>query len=109
MSIGDLRHPLAIQEAVLTPDGGGGFASTWQDIAEAPQVFAHIEDHGSTDAQENGQLTATATLKITIHYRAGLKAGMRLAGTAQDYDIVSLQDPDGTATWLEIIALVRQV
>lgn len=43
MTIGDMKEPLTLQQETLTPDGGGGFARAWEDVAE---VFARIEETG---------------------------------------------------------------
>lgn len=104
MNIGQLTHRLRIETPVLTPDGGGGFTVEWQEVAE---VFAAITDLSGLEMLQDAQITSSAPCRIVIHYRNDVTTKMRLADDAARYDIVSIRDPDGGKSWLEIIAQMK--
>lgn len=104
MSIGRLRHKMSLQQQSLTPDGGGGFTASWQEVAE---VYADIAALGGTESLDSGQLAAVTPCRITVLYREDITPAMRLALGNKTYDIVSVRDPDGGNAWLEIIARLR--
>lgn len=101
MSIGGMKEALTIQRPVLAQDGGGGFETSWEDVAE---VYARIEDLGGGEAPRHGQTVAENAYRLTLHHRADVTADMRLAGGGKIYEIVSLRDPDGRGATLEITA-----
>ena len=88
MNIGDLKHAVTLQQPLRAPDDGGGFAVSWQEVAQA---YAHIAE--GADGK-----TAAATLR----WRNDLVAGMRLVRDESLFRIVSLRDPDGNREWLEL-------
>lgn len=104
MNISQLRHRLTIQESIRTPDGGGGFATVWQDIAAEPVVFAHIVQTSGDESLQQQQSTATAGYRITMRYRADITPAHRLTDGAAVFNVTSLRDPDGMRAWLEITA-----
>ena len=67
-------------------------------------MFAAISDLAGGEALQHGKLEASAPCRITLLFRADLREDMRLAGSGQVYEIVSLRDPDGKNAYLEIIA-----
>lgn len=105
--IGHMKHRVTIQEAVLTPDGAGGFTHVWQDIAEAPEVFAAITPVSGAEQFRFGQLQATATHHIVVRYRGDITTAMRLVEGDVTYTMASLKDRDGSKTYLEILAMAR--
>lgn len=104
MSIGKLRHKMSLQQQVLTPDGGGGFTASWQEVAE---IYADIAELTGGESLDAGQLAAVTPCRITILYRGDVTPAQRLATGSRIYDIVSARDPDGSKAWLEIIARLR--
>lgn len=101
MSIGQLKNLLVIEEPVLAPDGGGGFTVSWQEVAE---VYADIAELAGSEPLQHRQLSSRMPCRITLLYRADIRADMRLTGGGRSYGIVSLRDPDGKGAYLEIIA-----
>lgn len=104
MSIGEMKEPLTLQQEALTPDGGGGFARAWEDVAA---VFGRIEETGGGESLQNRKVEAGNACRITLHYRNDVTAGMRLAGEAGIFDIFAVRDPDGRRATLEITGYRR--
>jgi SPP1 family predicted phage head-tail adaptor len=101
--IGNLNHPLTLQTPQRTPDGGGGFETTWQDGAD---IFARIDSVETEEIPERGGRVTRQRCRLTIHHRADLTPGQRFSDGTRGYDILSLRDPDGRGVYLEILAEV---
>lgn len=104
MNIGLLTHKMVIETPVLTPDGGGGFTVAW---AHLDDVYAALTELGGQEMPQDAQITPSQPCRVVIHYRNDLGSKMRLREDATVYNIVSLRDPDGGKTWLEIIAQMK--
>ncbi len=104
MNIGLLTHKMAIETPVLTPDGGGGFTVAW---AHLDDVYAAFTELDGQEMPQDAQITPSQPCCVVIHYRNDLGSKMRLREDATVYNIVSLRDPDGGKTWLEIIAQMK--
>lgn len=89
MSIGagDLRHRVLIQQQVTTRDDDGVSHTTWVDVAA---VWASVEPLSAREFIQSGQTQAAVTARITIRYRAGLQASMRILHRGQVYNIAGL-------------------
>ena len=101
--IGNLNHPLTLQSPQRIPDGGGGFETTWQDMAE---VFARIDSVETEEIPERGGRVTRRRCRLTVHARADIAPGQRFWDGTRGYGILSLRDPDGRAVYLEILAEV---
>ena len=89
MSIGagDLRHRVLIQQQVTTRDDDGVSHTTWVDVAT---VWAAVEPLSAREFIQSGQTQAAVTARITIRYRAGLQASMRILHRGQVFNIAGL-------------------
>lgn len=89
MSIGagDLRHRVLIQQQVTTRDDDGVSHTTWADVAT---VWAAVEPLSAREFIQSGQTQVAVTARITIRYRAGLQASMRILHRGQVYNIAGL-------------------
>jgi SPP1 family predicted phage head-tail adaptor len=105
MNIAGLKTRLTIQEALRTPDGGGGFTTVWQSIATEPVVFAQMVQVSGGESLRDQQVTAGATYRITLRHRSDITPSHRLFDGAMAYNITALRDPDGEGAWLEITAV----
>ncbi len=101
--IGNLNHPLTLQSPQRVPDGGGGFETTWQDMAE---VFARIDAIETEDIPERGGRKKRQRCRLTVHARKDMAPGQRLWDGSRGYGILSLRDPEGRGVYLEILAEV---
>lgn len=104
MNIGLLTHQMTVETPVLTPDGGGGFTVAWDAVAD---VYAALTELGGQEMAQDAQIAPSQPCRIVIHYRNDLDSKMRLREDETVYNIVSLRDPDGGKTWLEIIAQMK--
>jgi SPP1 family predicted phage head-tail adaptor len=105
--IGALKHRVALQQAVRSADGGGGFTETWQNLATAPEVYAAIVPLSGGEQLRFHQLEAAVTHRITIRYRTDITPAMRIVKDGTVYDIISALDRNGEGIYLEILAAVR--
>jgi len=71
-----IRHRLALQEEVETPDGAGGYARSWQEIA---CLWGEIIPWKGKELPFAEQLQSRVTHRILLRYREGVTAAMRLA------------------------------
>lgn len=107
--IGKLSRILTLQELTMTPDGGGGYAEIWQNVAQDPLLHAAIEGISGGKAHEARQAVATARCRILFRYRSDVNPGMRFTEGAFCYDILSVSDADGKKAFLEAVAEKRNL
>ncbi|MFH1158058.1 MAG: phage head closure protein [Pseudomonadota bacterium] len=105
--IGDMKHRVTFQKSVRTPDGGGGFAETWQNIDSNPIVYAAIMPLSGGEQLRFHQLEATVTHRIVTRYRSDVTPAMRIVRGTMIYDIAAVTDRDGQGAYLEILATVK--
>jgi SPP1 family predicted phage head-tail adaptor len=88
-----LRHRLSLQQEVSTPDGAGGYTRNWQEVA---QLWAEIAPLSSNirggEMLMAGQIQSRITHKVTLRYREGITAGMRLVFDAKVFNIRYVDD-----------------
>lgn len=106
--IGALRHPLTLQEAVETPDGGGGFTTAWRNLPASPQVYAAIMPLSGQESLHFRKVAAETTHRIKLRYRGDVTTSMRMVdGDNKIYEILSVIDIDKSGAYLDILAVVR--
>ncbi len=103
---GKLRHRVAIDAVVRTPDEGGGADETWVQVAEA---WAEI-----VPARGNEQLTADqieGRVSHVLHLRAGfaIEPAMRIRWGARVLDIRAVVDLGERRRWLRVLAEERDL
>lgn len=84
---GKLRHRVAIQESVSTPDGIGGQSLTWQNITGMDSVPAAIMPLSSKEQLDAMKLESVITNKIKIRYRAGITSKNRIVFGSRIFNI----------------------
>lgn len=105
MRAGQLRHRIAIQESTDTPDGAGGFTSSWADISGMESVPAAIWPLSSKESLDSMKLELSVTHKIRIRYRSGITAKNRIKFGSRYFNIISLINPDERNRILDILAI----
>ena len=95
--VSDLRHRLAIENAVRTSDGGGG-----ADITSAPvaEVWAAIWTRSSDEQFVADRVAGKATHDIWIRYRGDIVPEMRFRSGARVFDILGAIDVEDRRRWL---------
>lgn len=94
---GMLRHELALEEPVETPDGAGGFTIVWNLVAT---IWAQLEPVDPANESWAGRNASELTHRVTMRFREGVKQGMRFRKTARLFPILSVQDADETGRYL---------
>lgn len=94
---GALRTELALEQAVLEPDGLGGHAEAWSEVG---LVFARVEPVSPASRFGAGQTLETVTHRITTRHRDDLKSGMRFRRQSRIFGIVTAHDPDDSGRYL---------
>ncbi len=101
MKAGMLRHRVTIQQATETQNSYGEIVQAWTTVAT---VWASIEARGVRESFAASQQFATADHIITIRYRSGVTAKMRIVYGSRVFDIQGAVDPDGRKRTLMIYA-----
>ena len=87
MRAGFLRHRVAIQESVETPDGMGGFTTVFSDVTGMGSVPAAIWPLSSKEQLDAMKLESVITNKIRIRYRSGITSKNRMVFGSRIFNI----------------------
>lgn len=85
---GKLRHRVAIQESVSTPDGIGGQTLSWQNKTGMGSIPAAIMPLTSKEQIDAMKLESVATNKIRIRYRTGITSKNRIVFGSRVFNIL---------------------
>jgi SPP1 family predicted phage head-tail adaptor len=102
MDPGQLRTEMMLQNPVETPDGSGGVAVTWSDVA---MVWTAIETVSPRSESFGGRQIEEASHRVILRYRDDIRAGQRLTKSIQNYRIQLVSDLDGTGRYLTCFVL----
>ncbi len=102
--IGSFNRILTLQERVLTPDTGGGYAESWQNVAANAVLHASVLALSGHRQEEASQTISLRKFKIVTRFRSDIAAGMRMTEGSSIYKITAVLDPDGRKKTLEIMA-----
>ena len=94
---GSLRTQLSLQDPTETPDGSGGFATTW---VERATVWAALEPASQRLEAWGQRQVSEAGTRITIRFRSDVRVGQRLVSASKTYRIELVSDLDGTGRYL---------
>jgi SPP1 family predicted phage head-tail adaptor len=94
---GQMTARLALEAPVSEPDGQGGAALSWTEIAA---LWARIEPVSSALTERAGAEIGTITHRIWIGFRDGVSAGQRFRKGARLFTVKLVQDPDETGRYL---------
>ena len=87
--IGELNQRAALQAKTLTPDGGGGFAESWQSFAS---VWVAVAPIGGNDAVGADALQSRVRHRILLRRRSDLAAGQRVVVGARRFKVQGVLD-----------------
>lgn len=89
---GRFRHRITLQSCVSSRDSAGGIVKTWTNfLTGVPAVVEPISGREFFIAR---QIASTVDTSITIRWRAGILATMRVLYGSDAYDITAVL-PDG--------------
>jgi SPP1 family predicted phage head-tail adaptor len=92
-----LRHRITLQEKDRTGDGGGGHDVDWVVVA---RPYAYIKELSGYEKFVSQQRQSEVTHDITIRYRSGVTAGMRIEYRAKTYNIQAVLNIEERDVWL---------
>jgi SPP1 family predicted phage head-tail adaptor len=95
--IGRLRHRLKIEREARTPDGGGGAAVAWEELAE---VWGAVETMSGKETVSADRVAGEASCLITIRHRSDIAPAMRFRRGEEILHILSVLDKDGRKRFL---------
>lgn len=104
VTLGDMRHRLALEEAAATPDGAGGAIVSWSPVAE---VWAAIRPRSGTERVEADGLMGRVTHEITIRYRPDVAPRQRFRQGDRIFDITSVIDAEEAHRFLTCLVEER--
>lgn len=94
---GAMSTELVLEQATATPDGAGGFAETWTQIAT---VFARLQPIVVRERFGADQTIEEVMHRVTIRHRPDVASGMRLVMGDRILQILTVHDPDETGRYL---------
>jgi SPP1 family predicted phage head-tail adaptor len=100
---GSLRQRIEIQAEAATGDGGGGQTDPWASSVVVATVWANVEPLRGDERLRAMQLEDVVTHKITIRYRPGITARMRVKFGARLLNIRAVIDPQEQQRVLELM------
>jgi SPP1 family predicted phage head-tail adaptor len=112
MQSGKLRYLVAIEQKSAARDTFGAGQELWTTFAP---VYAGFEALSGQELFAAQKITPDVTHKITIRYRAGIVAEMRVnwndtrEGRTRIFDILVPMDPDQGRQKLHLLAVERNV
>lgn len=95
-----LRKRITIQSRALTSDGGGGYTEVWSNTAT---VFAQVRPVKADERLFAFKLQSKISHRITIRYRVGITADMRVKMGTRYFSIISVINPDEANQKLELM------
>ena len=103
MKAGLLKHRVKIEQPTTTRDKAGQPIATWTDWpTSASNGFrrAHVVPTGGSEQAIGGALEFVAGFTITMRYRSGLTAGMRITHNSRVMHITSVINMDEAGVWM---------
>jgi SPP1 family predicted phage head-tail adaptor len=101
MRSGTLRHVIDIQDAAETPDGMGGFTTSYSDIYSG--LRASIWPLSASEHISNDKIELSITHRIRVRYRSGIKADMKVVFGSREFNIKSIINSEMRNIMLEML------
>lgn len=91
MDIGKLDQPITLQASTVSKGSSGGIVKAWADVAKCWASVRHLSGNERQSSSAGGQV-AEARTEITIHWRPGVTAQMRVLHRGMAYNIRHVND-----------------
>ena len=101
MKAGDLKNSIELQSQVRTPDGLGGFSSTWLTTCT---IWAAIWPVSAKETIEGARPVSAITHRIRIRYRHGVKTSQRIKFGSKYFSIESVINTNTDYKALDLMA-----
>jgi SPP1 family predicted phage head-tail adaptor len=96
---GALRHRVALQRAITTPDGMGGQTVVWQQYAS---MRAFMEIKSGMERTAHDRLEAVQRIHAYMRYRDDVLERDRILFEGRAYQIRAVKDLEFRRQWLEL-------
>jgi SPP1 family predicted phage head-tail adaptor len=104
--IAEMDRKITIQSKVKTTNEYNEDRESWEDFKT---LHASVKNFDGSENYQADKLTATQVTVFTIRYRTDLTKEMRVSYNDENYDIVSIKEPNGfRRTLLEIRAFATE-
>jgi len=100
---GRFSSELALERLRPVPDGIGGYAERWEEVAT---LWARVEPVSDATRTFGAQPLEEITHRITMRFRDDIASGMRLRKAARHFIILTVHDPDESGRYC--LARVRE-
>ena len=101
ITAGMMRHSVQIQRSTLTPDGAGGYSTTWVTIAT---VRAAVKPMSGREVVHSQRLDAQMTHEIFMRYRANFTPKDRLLFRDRAMQVRAIVNVEEANRWLKVAA-----
>lgn len=101
------RNRVTLQSLIETADTAGGFVSSWQTVATLWAQVTPVAERGimgGGEQQQAMQQQASQWYRITLRYRIGMTAAMRIVMGSRVFNIRRVTNKDEQNTILELMA-----
>jgi SPP1 family predicted phage head-tail adaptor len=98
--IGELDQRASLQAKVLTPDGGGGYAESWQTFAS---VWISVSPMSANDTFGPDVLESRVRHRLALRRRTDLAAGQRVLVGARTFKVHALLDEGARAETMTLL------
>ena len=99
--IGDLDQVISIQQQSGTPDGGGGQAQSFSELAKA---YASVRPIRGQEREERGAVREVRQYMFTMHRRTDLTNDMAIDWQGSRYNIRNIKVPGPREQFMDVIA-----
>jgi SPP1 family predicted phage head-tail adaptor len=94
-----LTHRATLRARTLTPDGGGGFAESWDALAE---IWIALTPLSTSDAVVADRLQSRIRHRIALRRRGDLAAGQRIETEGRLFRIHAIRDSGPRDAFIEL-------
>lgn len=95
-----LDRRVTLEAQTLTPDGGGGYSASWNQLAT---VWAAIEHITGADVFGPDAAEARVKYRVTIRRRTDVLTGMRVNDNGRVFTITAVLDDGPQAQFLTLM------
>ena len=95
-----LNRRIQLQKEILTPDGAGGYSSSWQAVATVWAAKHHVR---GKERLRHQQVLSQDVVEFTIRYRDDVTTSMRILYDGSFYNLLAINDVCDAHQTLELV------
>lgn len=97
----EFAETFTIEQATNTPDGQGGFTTSWATFAT---ISGFVTSDNGQESIEDSRLKSSYRKNFQFEYLAGIDNAMRINFDSKIYNIRSIVTEQESTIWIRIIA-----